>query len=60
MVQCGLLNFRPTKVTLTHENKNSGTRSKENSDVAAGLPVPMGDDCVYDSACNSSSPFDFE
>ena len=32
----------------------------ENSNAAAGLPVPLGYDCVYDSACDSSSPFNFE
>ena len=32
----------------------------ENSNVVAGLPVPTGYDCVHDSACDSSSPFDFE
>ena len=31
----------------------------ENSNVV-GLPVPMGYDCVYGSACVSSSPSDFE
>ena len=31
-----------------------------NSNVVAVLPVPMGYDCVYDSAYDSSSPFDFE
>ena len=31
----------------------------EDSNVV-GLPVPMGYDCVYGSACVSSSPFDFE
>ena len=32
----------------------------ESTNVVAGLPVPMGYDCVYGSACDSSSPFDFE
>ena len=32
----------------------------ENSNVAAGLPEPIGHDCVFDSACNSSGPFHFE
>ena len=29
----------------------------ENSNVVAGLPVPMGYDCAYYSAYDSSSPF---
>ena len=32
----------------------------ENSNVVAGLPVRLGYDCAYDSACDFSSPFDFE
>ena len=32
----------------------------EKANAVAGLPVPMGYDCVYDSACDSSSPFDFK
>ena len=32
----------------------------ENSNVVAGLPAPMGYDCIYDSTCDSSSHFDFE
>ena len=51
MVQPELSSFTPTEVILTHERKRLETRSEaENSDIAAGLPVPMGYDCVYDSA----------
>ena len=32
----------------------------KNANVAAGLPVSIGYDCVYGSACDSSSPFHFE
>ena len=32
----------------------------ENLNAVAGLPVTMGYDCVYDSACDSSRSFDFE
>ena len=32
----------------------------ENSYVVASLLVPMSYDCVYVSACNSSSYFDFK
>ena len=32
----------------------------ENSNVVAGLPVPMSYDCVYDSACDSSGLVNFE
>ena len=35
------------------------TPKSENSNVV-GLPVPMGYDCVYASACVSFSPSDFE
>ena len=40
---------------LAHNRSRS-----ENSNVVAGLPVRMGYGCVYDSAFDSSSPFDFE
>ena len=36
------------------------TFQKQNSDVVAGLSVTLSYDCVYASACGSSSPFDFE
>ena len=32
----------------------------ENSNAVASLPVPMGNNCVYDTACDSHSPFHFE
>ena len=36
------------------------TFQKQNSNVVAGLSVTMSYDCVYASACDSSSPFHFE
>ena len=35
------------------------TCRSENSNVVAGPSVPMGYDCVYDSACDSYGPFGF-
>ena len=48
-----------TAATLVIVSEHNRPRS-ESSNVVAGLPVPMSCDCVDDSACDSSSHFDFE
>ena len=59
MVQRGLKLDRPQLQHWLLFLEHNRARS-EKSNVVAGLPVPIGFDCVYDLACDSSSPFDFE
>ena len=45
---------------LFRHTKEKFRNTKRNSNVVADLPVSLGYDWVYDLACDSSSPFDFE
>ena len=71
MVQRGLSGFRPTDLILTHKRKDLKQEAelqhwillldlKTQMLFQAYAPVLMSYDCVYDSACDSFSPFDFE
>ena len=51
--------FKITSVGLKLDRSHNRPRY-QNSNVVAGLPVPMGYDCFYDSACDHYSTFDFE
>ena len=53
--------FRNTKLWLLFLEHNTINRLRSKDlNVAAGLPVAVDYDCVYDSVWNSPSPFDFE
>ena len=43
-----------------HEAELLERNRSESSNVAAGIPVVLGYDSVYDLACNSSRRYDFQ